>query len=225
MLPPAARRAGPDVTTDDPRPSRASAARLSLYLRCLEGWERDGRPTASSRDLAEALGVGDAQVRKDLAYLGGLGRRGVGYRVPQVIAGIRAALGIDREWRAVLVGAGNLARALLRYRGFPERGFHIVGLFDADPRKVGQRAEGLEVRPMTDLGGRVRELGAELGIVAVPSEAAREVGEQLAAAGVRGVLNFAPAVLRLPATIPVVNVDLTIQLEQLAFQVESGRAG
>src|SRR5262249_22106769 len=122
---PRPRRAGPHVTTDDPRPSRASAARLSLYLRCLEGWERDGRPTASSRDVADALGVGDAQVRKDLSYLGGLGRRGVGYRVPQVIAGIRAALGIDREWRAVLVGAGNLARALLRYRGFPERGFHI----------------------------------------------------------------------------------------------------
>src|SRR5437870_3106093 len=106
--------------TDESRPPRASAARLSLYLRCLEAWRRDGHPTASSRDLATALGVGEAQVRKDLSYLGGLGRRGVGYRVVDLAAGIRTALGIDREWPAVLVGAGNLTRALLRYRGFPE---------------------------------------------------------------------------------------------------------
>lgn len=210
---------------DEPRPSRASAARLSLYLRCLEGWRRDGRETASSRELAEALGVGGAQVRKDLAYLGGLGRRGVGYRVADLAAGIRSALGIDREWPAILVGAGNLARALLRYRGFPERGFRLAGLFDADPRKVGQRIEGLEVLPMAELGRRARALGAELGIVAVPWEAAQEVAEALAAAGVRGVLNFAPGVLRLPAGIAVVNVDLTIQLEQLAFQVQVGRDG
>ena len=210
---------------DDPRPSRASAQRLSLYLRCLEGWRRDGLETASSRSLADALGLGAAQVRKDLAYLGRVGRRGVGYRVADLAAAIRSVLGIDREWRAVLVGAGNLARALLRYRGFTERGFRIVGLFDADARKVGQRVEGLEVLPMPDLVKRVRSLGAELGIVAVPWESAQEVGEILAAAGVRGVLNFAPAVLRLPAGIAVVNVDLTIQLEQLAFQVQAGRDG
>jgi redox-sensing transcriptional repressor len=194
-----------------------------LYLRCLEGWRRDGRETASSRDLAAALGVGDAQVRKDLAYLGGLGRRGVGYRVADLAVGIRSALGIDREWPAVLVGAGNLGRALLRYRGFAERGFRVVGLFDDDPRKVGHRIDGLEVLPVADLGRRARAAGAELGIIAVPWEAAQEVGEALAAAGVRGVLNFAPAVLRLPAGVSVVNVDLTIQLEQLAFQVQAGR--
>ena len=210
---------------DEPRPSRASAGRLSLYLRCLEGWRRDGRQTASSHDLAEALGVGDAQVRKDLAYLGGLGRRGVGYRVNDLAAGIRSALGIDREWPAVLVGAGNLARALLRYRGFPERGFRLAGLFDSDPRKVGQRIEGLEVFAMVDLGRRARALRAELGIIAVPWESAQEVGEALASAGVRGVLNFAPGVLRLPPGVAVVNVDLTIQLEQLAFQVQAGHDG
>jgi redox-sensing transcriptional repressor len=210
---------------DEPRLSRASAARLSLYLRCLEGWRRDGRPTASSRAFAEALGVGAAQVRKDLAHLGGVGRRGVGYRVADLAAAIRMALGIDREWPAVLVGAGNLGRALLRYRGFPERGFRIAGLFDADARKVGQRIESLEVLPMTDLGRRARTLGAELGIVAVPWESAQEVGEALTAAGVRGILNFAPAVLRLPGGTSVVNVDLTIQLEQLAFQVQAGRDG
>jgi redox-sensing transcriptional repressor len=208
---------------DDPRPSRATAARLSLYLRCLEGWRRDGRVTASSRDLAAALAVGAAQVRRDLSVLGSLGRRGVGYKVADLAGAIRGALGIDREWSAVLVGAGNLARALLRYRGFPERGFQLVGLFDADVRKVGQRIEGLTVESVAGLERRVKSLGAELGIVAVPWESAQEVGEALAAAGVRGVLNFAPAVLRLPAAIAVVNVDLTIQLEQLAFQVQVGR--
>jgi redox-sensing transcriptional repressor len=208
---------------DEPRPSRASAARLSLYLRCLEGWRRDGRETASSRDLAAAVGVGEAQVRKDLAHVGRLGRRGVGYGVADLAAGIRGTLGIDREWPAVLVGAGNLARALLRYRGFPERGFRLVGLFDIDPKIVGQRVEGLDVLPMAELSRRARSLGAELGIIAVPSESAQDVGEALAAAGVRGVLNFAPTVLRLPAGITAVNVDLTIQLEQLAFQVQVGR--
>jgi redox-sensing transcriptional repressor len=208
---------------DDSRPSRATAARLSLYLRSLESWRRDGLVTISSRDLAAALGIGAAQVRKDLSYLGRVGRRGVGYRVADLAIAIRVALGIDREWSAVLVGAGNLARALVRYRGFSERGFRVVGLFDADPSKVGQRIEGLVVEPVTDLRRRVKALGAELGIVAVPWEAAQEVGDALAAAGVRGVLNFAPAVLRLPAGIAVVNVDLTIQLEQLAFQVQAAR--
>jgi redox-sensing transcriptional repressor len=206
---------------DEPRPSRASAARLSLYLRCLEGWQREERPTASSRDLAGLLGLGDAQVRKDLAYLGGLGRRGVGYDVSRLIAAIRTALGIDREWRAVVIGAGNLARALLHYRGFPDRGFQIVGLFDTDARKVGQQIEGLKVLAMADLGRQVKLLHAQLGIVAVPSEAAQDVGDALAAAGVRGVLNFAPALLRLPEGIAIVSVDLTIQLEQLAFQVQA----
>ncbi|MBO0696953.1 MAG: redox-sensing transcriptional repressor Rex, partial [Zavarzinella sp.] len=191
----------------------------------LEGWRRDGVKTASSKALADALGIGAAQVRRDLTCLGRVGRPGVGYRVADLAAAIRSALGIDREWPAVLVGAGNLARALLRYRGFLERGFRIVGLFDADPAKVGQRVEGLEVRPVSELRRQARALRAELGIMAVPWEAAQEVGELLAAAGVRGVLNFAPAVLRLPAGIAVVNVDLTIQLEQLAFQVQAGRDG
>jgi redox-sensing transcriptional repressor len=209
--------------TDEIRPSRASAGRLSLYLRCLEGLRRDERDTTSSRELASVLAIGDAQVRKDLAYLGGLGRRGVGYRIDDLVAAIRAALGIDREWLAIVVGAGNLARALLRYRGFPERGFRIVGLFDSDPSKIGQRIDGLEIFAVSELEQQVRTLGVELGIVSVPSDAAQSVGEALAAAGVRGILNFAPAVLRLPPGVAVVNVDLTIQLEQLAFQVQVGR--
>jgi len=204
------------------RPSRASVGRLSLYLRRLERLQREGAPTVSSGQLGEALGVTDAQVRKDLAYLGNLGHPGVGYPTAELIAAIRRALGVDREWRVALVGVGNLARALLRYRGFQQRGFRIVALFDTDPAKVGQRIDGLEVHPLEAMPAVLSATGAELGVLTVPSEAAQAVADALAAAGVRGVLNFAPIILRLPAHVSLVSVDLTVQLEQLAFLVQMG---
>jgi redox-sensing transcriptional repressor len=204
------------------KPSRASVGRLSLYLRQLEILHRDGASKVSSRLLGEALGVSDAQVRKDLAYLGNLGHPGIGYAAPELIAAIRRALGIDRDWPTVLVGVGNLARALLRYRGFVERGFRFVALFDADPMKIGQTIEGLPVHPLEEMPAVLAETRAELGVLTVPSEAAQSVAEALAAAGIRGVLNFTPQVLRLPAEINIVSVDLTVQLEQLAFLVQLG---
>src|SRR4051794_3410913 len=182
----------------EPRPSRATVGRLSLYLRRLESLLRDGTTKVSSGMLGEALGVTDAQVRKDLAHLGNLGHPGVGYAAPELVAAIRRALGIDRDWPTALVGVGNLARALLRYHGFVDRGFRIVALFDADPAKVGQRVDGLEVHPPERMGPVIAATGAELGILSVPSEAAQAVAEALVAAGVRGLLNFAPNVLRLP---------------------------
>jgi redox-sensing transcriptional repressor len=204
------------------RPSRASVGRLSLYLRRLEGLMRAGTTRVSSGVLGEALGVTDAQVRKDLAYLGNLGQPGIGYSAPELIAAIRRALGIDRTWSVALVGVGNLARALLRYHGFLERGFRIVALFDADPAKVGQRIDGLEVHPPERMAELIAQTGAELGVLSVPAESAQAVAEALTAAGVRGLLNFAPRVLRLPPAVSVVNVDLTVQLEQLAFLVQLG---
>lgn len=203
------------------RLSRVAALRLSLYLRALAGWAGDGGRVSSGR-IAAACGVTDAQVRRDLAALGHLGQRGAGYDARELAAAIRAALGIDRRWRAVLVGVGNLARALLRYRGFRAQGFETVGLFDADPGKVGQRVEGLEVEAADRLGARAAELGAELGVLAVPAEAAQGVADVLAAAGVRGVLNFAPVLLKLPPRVKLVTVDLAIQLEQLAFLIQHG---
>jgi redox-sensing transcriptional repressor len=202
------------------KPSRASVGRLSLYLRRLENLLRDGTTKVSSSLLGEALGVTDAQVRKDLAYLGNLGHPGIGYAAPELIAAIRRALGLDRAWAAALVGVGNLARALLRYQGFVERGFRFVALFDDDPAKVGQYIEGLEVHPLSAMPAIIAATGAELGVLTVPSEAAQSVAEALLAAGVRGLLNFTPQVLRLPPAISVVSVDLTVQLEQLAFLVQ-----
>jgi redox-sensing transcriptional repressor len=202
------------------KPSRASVGRLSLYLRRLENLLREGTTRVSSRLLGETLGVTDAQVRKDLAYLGNLGHPGIGYEAAELIAAIRRVLGIDRDWRVALVGVGNLARALLRYRGFVERGFRIVALFDADPAKVGQQVEGLEVHPLEAMGSVIAATGAELGVLTVPSEASQSVAEALIAAGIRGLLNFTPRVLRLPPHVSVVSVDLTVQLEQLAFLVQ-----
>ena len=206
----------------EPRLSRASVGRLSLYLRRLENLLLDGIHKVSSSQLGESLGVTDAQVRKDLASLGNLGHPGVGYAAPELIAAIRRALGIDREWRAALAGAGNLARALLRYQGFVERGFRFVALFDADPAKIGQRIDGLTIHATAEMPQVIAATQAELGVLTVPAESCQAVADAMVAAGIRGLLNFAPVMLRLPPAIHVTaSVDLTVQLEQLAFLVQS----
>jgi redox-sensing transcriptional repressor len=207
----------------EPRLSRASVARFSLYLRCLEDLSRQGVTKVSSGLLGESLAVRDAQVRKDLACLGNLGHPGVGYPVSELIAAIRHALGIDRSWRIALAGVGNLARALLRYRGFQQQGFRIVALFDSDTAKIGQVLDGLEVNAPERMAEVIARTGAELGVVTVPAEAAQRVADLLVAAGVRGILNFAPMLLRLPPRVCLVAVDLTVQLEQLAFLVQLGK--
>ena len=204
----------------DQRLSRASAVRFSLYLRCLDDLGRHGVGKVSSNQLGKMLGVSDAQVRKDLTWLGKLGQPGIGYSIPDLMAALRHALGIDRAWRAVLVGVGNLARALLRYKGFREHGFEVVGLFDVDPQKVGQMVEGLEVHGIEALAERMPQLGAELAILTVPAEAAQGAADELVRAGIRGILNFAPTLIQLPETVKLVSVDLTVQLEQLAFLVQ-----
>jgi redox-sensing transcriptional repressor len=183
---------------------------------------REGRPRVSSGLLGEALGITDTQVRKDLAAIGNLGQPGIGYDVSELIHAIRTTLGIDREWSAALVGVGNLARALLRYHGFTERGFRIVAVFDSDPGKVGEWIDGLQVQPIERMKEVIAAEGAELGILTVPAEAAQEVADALIAAGVKGLLNFAPGVIRVPPGVSVVHVDLTVQLEQLAFLVNFG---
>jgi redox-sensing transcriptional repressor len=209
----------PPPVAGDSRPSRATVGRLSLYLRRLEGLQSQGVAKVSSHQLGQALGITDVQVRKDLTYLGNLGQPGIGYATPDLIAAIRRALGIDRVWSVALVGVGNLARALLRYKGFTQRGFRIVALFDTDPDKVGMRVDGLEVHAPEQMPAVVAASGAELGLIAVPSDAAQSVADILVSAGIRGLLNFAPAVLRVPRQVSLVSVDLTVQLEQLAFQV------
>jgi len=199
--------------------SRASVQRFSLYLRHLERWSQEGLQVVSSGQLGEALGINDAQVRKDLAYLGSLGQPGIGYYTRELITALRHRLGVDRTWNAVVVGVGNLARALLRYRGFTQQGFQFVALFDADPLKVGQTVEGLEIYTPAKLYEVIAATKAELAVVAVPAETAQQVADALVAAGIRGILNFAPITLRLPHSVSLIAVDLAVQLEQLAFHV------
>lgn len=207
----------------DGKLSRAAGGRLSQYLRFARSLAADDG-TVSSVELAEAVGVSAAQVRRDLAALGHLGQRGVGYDAAGLVQALRKALGVDRRWRVVLVGVGNLARALLRYRGFAEHGFDVIGLFDSASGTVGTVVEALTVEPMANLAAAVKHLRAELGILTVPADAAQTVADVMVAAGLKGLMNFAPVRLKVPDGVSVVPVDLAIQLEQLAFAVHFQQA-
>ena len=199
--------------------------RLSLYLRQLEALEADRVATVSSRKLAQSLGLTDAQVRKDLAYFGQFGRSGVGYEVLPLIHRLRGIFGTDRISHILLVGAGNLGRAVSAYQGFRAKGFELVGVFDSDTSVVGQRVGQLPVQPMSDLPLTARQHDARLAIVAVPVAAAQGVADQLIAAGVRGIFNFAPTRLNTPPGITVCNIDVAAELEQLNFLTNLGSKG
>jgi redox-sensing transcriptional repressor len=202
---------------------KATVGRLSLYLRQLERFLKDGTKIVSSRRLGSALGITDAQVRRDLAYFGPFGRSGIGYQVEALIQTIRRILGTDRGWPVALVGIGNLGRALVGYRGFRRQGFQIEAIFDADPGKVGQAIDGIQVDSVDNLAQRVAEQKISMAIIAVPADAAQSVADRLVAAGVKGILNFAPVSLVVPDEVSLVSVDLAIQLESLSFQVQTGR--
>jgi redox-sensing transcriptional repressor len=192
-------------------------SRLSLYLRELQHLVRAGRATVSSSQLAELFGFTDAQVRKDLAYFGHFGHPGIGYRCDELIAEIRRILGTDRQWTVTMVGVGNMGRALLRYKGFSAQGFRIVAAFDRDSRVVGTKVEGIPVYDVAQLADIVRQQGIQLGMITVPATEAQHAADQLVAAGISGIVNFAPVALSLPEHVGIVGVDLTTELEQLAF--------
>ena len=198
---------------------KAVVNRLSLYLRELEHLVRDGHETTSSTRLGSMLGFSDAQVRKDLAYFGHFGYPGIGYRCDELITAIKRILGTDQQWPAALVGVGNLGRALLGYRGFPQRGFRIVAAFDTADDKIGTPIEGLVVQHLDRLPEVAEALRIRLGMIAVPAASAQLVADRLVAVGVEGILNFAPVTISLPETVRQVGVDLAIELEQLAFAV------
>lgn len=198
--------------------------RLCMYLRELDGLLSRNRLTVSSKELGQALGYTDAQVRKDLAYFGHFGQPGIGYRVDELITRIKSILGTDKTWNVVVVGAGNLGQALVSYRGFAKKGFRIVGVFDSNPAKIGQRIgepPGMEILPMTRLPEVVASQQVQMGVVAVPAEVAQQVAEALLAAGIKGILNFAPTSLVVPEAIPVFPVELSMHLEQMAFQIRA----
>jgi redox-sensing transcriptional repressor len=202
--------------------SRATAVRLSLYLRELRRLQREAVAGISSQDLGNSLGVSDAVVRRDLACLGQLGRRGVGYSVQELICNICEIMGMARDWHVLLVGAGNLGTALLRYRGFGEQGFRVVAAIDNDPRRVGGKIGDVEIFHLDQLEETVETRQVSLGILAIPAEDAPAIAQRLATAGVSGILNFAPITLKIAGDICVANVDLAAELQQLAFSVARG---
>jgi redox-sensing transcriptional repressor len=199
---------------------KAVVGRMSLYLRQLEAYQRQGQSTVSSNQLGEPLAIKNAQVRKDLAFFGQFGHPGIGYRIDELIAALRHILGIDHDWPLALVGLGNLGRALLRYRGFRSRGFHIVALFDNDPSKIGQKHDGLIVQPIDALRKTIALRKINMAILSVPADVAQRVADLLVASGIRGILNFAPVTLSIPSHVNLVPVDLSVQLENLAYKVQ-----
>jgi redox-sensing transcriptional repressor len=204
---------------------KAVVGRMSLYLRQLEAFERQGHATVSSSQLGAPLSIKNAQVRKDLAFFGQFGHPGIGYRIEELIAALRHILGIDREWPLALVGMGNLGRALLRYRGFRARGFHVVALFDNDLAKIGQKYDGMVVESIESMRKVVALRKIKLALLCVPAEVAQRVADLLVGSGIHGILNFAPVMLTVPGHVSVVAVDLSVQLENLAYKVQKAQAG
>jgi redox-sensing transcriptional repressor len=195
----------------------ATVARLPVYLRALTTLAERGISTVSSEELATAAGVNSAKLRKDLSHLGSYGTRGVGYAVDYLVYQISRELGLTQDWPVVIVGIGNLGQALANYGGFASRGFRVVALVDADPARIGDVVAGLEVRKIDELEGVVREHGVAIGVIATPANAAQDVCDRLVAFGVTSVLNFAPTVLSVPDGVDVRKVDLSIELQILAF--------
>jgi redox-sensing transcriptional repressor len=213
--------AQPGEPPSDATVPKVVVSRLSLYLRELQRLEAAGQETISSGQLGTLLGFSDAQVRKDLGFFGQFGYPGVGYRCDELIRAMRDILGTNQPWNVAMVGVGNLGQALLGYRGFGRQNFTIVAAFDADPTKVGQVVQGLTIQPVEELADTVREKQIRLGMIVVPAAQAQEAADLLVAAGVEGIVNFAPVTLALPPHVQNVGVDLAIELEQLSFAVTS----
>ncbi|MFB9764352.1 redox-sensing transcriptional repressor Rex [Nocardioides kongjuensis] len=195
----------------------ATVARLPVYLRALTALADSGIRTCSSEDLASAAGVNSAKLRKDLSYLGSYGTRGVGYDVDYLRYQIAREIGVTQDWPVVIVGIGNLGHALANYSGFRSRGFRVVALLDADPGIVGREVAGVVVRPFDDLEEIVREHDVAIGVIATPAVAAQDVADRMVAIGITSILNFAPAVVAVPEGVDVRKVDLSIELQILAY--------
>jgi redox-sensing transcriptional repressor len=197
----------------------ATVQRLSLYTRYLHQLIDEDIETVSSVEIAEGVGVSSAQVRKDLAYFGEFGTRGVGYKVKNLYGHLMKILGLDHRWNVLLVGAGKLGSALARYQGFSQRGFNICAVLDSDPSIVGSKLNDITIESIDKLQESVKENDIHVGIITVPAAAAQHVTDKLIAAGVKAILNFSPRVLRVPEDVILRNVDLSVNIEVLSFNL------
>jgi redox-sensing transcriptional repressor len=195
--------------------------RLSLYLRFLEEFHQQGATTVSSEALATRGGTTSAQVRKDLSFFGSFGKRGLGYSVPQLIKRLREILGLGRRYKVIVIGAGKIGSALVQYRGFHERGFDIVAIYDDDPAKVGKPWNGLVVQHQAELERQAVVLQPDIAVIVTPGEAAQGIADRVVKCGVSAILNFAPVPLQVPEHVTVKAVNLALELEALSFALAS----
>ncbi|MGI6421048.1 MAG: redox-sensing transcriptional repressor Rex [Syntrophomonadaceae bacterium] len=197
----------------------ATVQRLSIYSRYLHQLMGEGEDTVSSGQIARGVGVSSAQVRKDLAYFGEFGTRGVGYKVDELYGYLMEILGLDHEWNVIIIGAGKLGSALALYQGFRERGFVVKAILDVAENKIGSTLGQLRVEPLDVLEKRVKEYDIHVGVVTVPAQEAQKVTDQMIQAGVKAILNFSPRVLKVPHDVVLRNVDLSVNLEVLSFNM------
>ena len=195
----------------------STVRRLSLYLRFLEESAQRGITTISSDELARRGGTTSAQVRKDLSFFGSFGKRGLGYSIPELTESLREILGLAREWRVIIVGAGKIGTALAQYHGFRQRGFHVIAVYDRDPRKIGTMWDSLVVRDMSTLERDAAATPPDIAVLATPAEEAQGVADSLVKIGIKAVLNFAPVQLQVPGEVTLRNVNMAMELEGLSF--------
>jgi redox-sensing transcriptional repressor len=195
----------------------STVRRLSAYLRFLEDFESRGLLTISSDELAKRGGTTSAQVRKDLSFFGSFGKRGLGYSVPELAGRLREILGLGKEWRVIIVGAGKIGAALAQYRGFRQRGFSILAAYDNNPDKIGRTLEGIEVRDIALLERDIQRDHPDIVVLTVPAEEAQIVLDRVVKAGIKAILNFAPTQLQVPADVAVKTVNMAMELEGLSF--------
>lgn len=191
--------------------------RLSLYLRFLEEFEARGLSTISSDELAARGGTTSAQVRKDLSFFGSFGKRGLGYSVPELSSRLRKILGLEREWRVIIIGAGKIGAALAQYNGFSERGFQITAIYDNDPNKIGRQVDGLTIRALECLSTDPESAAADIAVIAVPASAAQATADLVVDAGIHAIMSFAPRRLTVPDDVAVKMVNMAMELEGLSF--------
>jgi redox-sensing transcriptional repressor len=195
----------------------STVRRLSAYLRFLEDFENRGLTTISSEELAKRGGTTSAQVRKDLSFFGSFGKRGLGYSVPELAGRLREILGLGREWRVVIVGAGKIGAALAQYRGFRQRGFTILAAYDNNPDKIGRKLDGIMIRDIEHLERDAQREHPDIVVVTVPGDEAQRVVDRVVRAGVKAILNFAPTQLHAPADVAIKTVNMAMELEGLSF--------
>ena len=197
--------------------AESTVRRLSLYLRFLEEFEGQGVETVSSGALASRGSTTSAQVRKDLSFFGSFGKRGLGYPVPELADRLREILGLKQRYQVGMIGAGKIGSALVQYRGFKQRGFDIVAIFDSDPAKIGRQWNGLTIRDIATLESEFERRPMDMAVLVTPAEAAQPVTDRLVALGVKAVLNFAPVQLVVPDDVVVKTVNLALELETLSY--------